>query len=234
MEGCFQCRAGSFSEASGETSCQLCPRDESSPVGSASGSDCAIEPALLAAQVDYNKQLAEEQEKIRTISIACGAGLVLAVSVLAVMMHINKQRKHKLELALAAAELQVQEALVREQNDEIHYLKNWHINESDIVLETEIAKGSQGTVWIGELQGRKGKVAIKVNLGPGNEVVWKEAEVAFMMSMPHPRLVEFIGAGEMAVPQLGHMLLFNVQEYMSGGSIETVLWGTQYLSLIHI
>ena len=47
------------------------------------------------------------------------------------------------------------------------------------------------------------------------------------------RLVEFIGAGEMVGPS-GHNQLFNVQEFLSGGSIDTRLWAQPLESVTNL
>jgi len=66
--------------------------------------------------------------------------------------------------------------------------------------------------------------------------IWNEVEVGFMMAMQHPRLVKFIGAGEMHDKtesqwslQDGeegeqNFVLFTVQELMTGGSLDKRLW----------
>ena len=58
-----------------------------------------------------------------------------------------------------------------------------------------------------------------------NKPVWDEREVSFMMAIQHERLVTFMGAGEVADERsCGEPVLFMVQEYMSGGSIDRRLW----------
>ena len=51
--------------------------------------------------------------------------------------------------------------------------------------------------------------------------VWDEREVAFLMHIQHERLVRFIGAGVRNDPVNGLPQSFTVQEYMSGGSLDS-------------
>ena len=107
----------------------------------------------------------------------------------------------------------------------------------------------------------QGKVAIKRARPNPDELkqtnpVWDEREVSFMMRVKHPRLVTFLGAGEitddrsrgckvlfmvqarlmpfgnaMDESALGSITAEFLQEYMSGGSIDKRLWGTSPSSL---
>merc|ERR1712195_283190 len=44
------------------------------------------------------------------------------------------------------------------------------------------------------------------------------------MSMQHKCLVKFLGAGVMSEPTHGFRVLFTVQEFMSGGSLDQRIW----------
>ena len=52
--------------------------------------------------------------------------------------------------------------------------------------------------------------------------VWSDKEVGNLMKMQHRNVVTMIGAG--TIVQNDIHVLFVVQEFMSGGSIEKVLW----------
>merc|ERR1712072_1486296 len=51
------------------------------------------------------------------------------------------------------------------------------------------------------------------------------------MNMKHERIVKFIGAGSIMHPQLQDPVLFLVQEFMSGGSLDKRLWHTPLSSV---
>ena len=49
--------------------------------------------------------------------------------------------------------------------------------------------------------------------------------------MEHPQLVKFLGAGEIYDDRFNQEVLFIVQEYVTGGSINNALWNTPLDSL---
>lgn len=103
---------------------------------------------------------------------------------------------------------------------------------SDVSLCERIARGAEGEVWSGKMG--DSPVAIKVlvaSFGDDSKQVWTEGEVAAMMMLQHPRLVQFIGAGDMIHPHHGCRFLFTVQELMTGGSLDKRLWGQPYTSV---
>ena len=60
----------------------------------------------------------------------------------------------------------------------------------------------------------QGQIVIKRTLPSPEErtnSVWDEREVSFMMRVRHPRLVKFLGAGEIKDEHFGQSLLFMVQ-----------------------
>ena len=61
--------------------------------------------------------------------------------------------------------------------------------------------------------------------------VWNEREVNFLINMAHERLVKFVGAGELYDERFDQNVLFIVQEFASGGSINNALWNTRPESL---
>jgi len=122
----------------------------------------------------------------------------------------------------------------------VDFLTNWKISAEQIRLEEKVASGAEGEVWSGFLEGHsyRDQVAIKKAL-PNPETlgeerkapVWDEREVNFLIKMSHPHLVKFVGAGEIYDPRFGQQVLFIVQEFATGGSINNALWNTPLDSL---
>jgi len=112
------------------------------------------------------------------------------------------------------------------------YLSQAKLSPDQIEFGIKIAKGAEGEVWKGRLLGHSYKelVAIKRALplledkAGEASAVFDEREVSFLLKMKHDRIVIFIGAGEMFVPEWDCTTLFIVQEFMSGGSIDGALW----------
>lgn len=160
-----------------------------------------------------------------------------AVTLLVIVFAVYAERLHRRLRKLLEAQVEQLELENQDQKSQISYLINWCIQEDQLECREKIAAGSEGEVWLGNLKGRDKPVAIKKAWSPDSqsesEGVWHEAEVVFMMAMQHPRLVEFLGAGRMAEPRdpNGRPLLFTVQEFMSGGSLDKPLWGTPRDSL---
>lgn len=123
---------------------------------------------------------------------------------------------------------QLFQAEMAAQQEEISFLRNWRIKEGDIKWKERLAQGSEGEVWLGSLSGHEKPVAIKKAHFTGGEKTntWDEREVAFLMYLKHPRLVVFVGAGQCDAKGIDEQVVFVVQEYMSGGSIDKPLWGT--------
>jgi len=182
------------------------------------------------AQQDQQKQ----QDQQQLISVLCVSGACLLVgAVVGVYIHRLQRRQLEMEAQLNKE----MEATIECQDQQIHFLNEWRLKYSDISLQKELARGAEGIVFMGTLQDYEGPVAIKKSLpDPAAEEsvakpVWCEAEVAFMMSLEHPQLVKFLGAGEIPPGTPGGGLLFSVQEFLSGGSIDKALWGTPTESL---
>lgn len=81
----------------------------------------------------------------------------------------------------------------------------------------------QGEVWKGQLRGIKQRraqegvnikdetVALKKAIYETGKKPWDEAEISFMMNMQHPKLVQFIGAGQIWDDANQGYVLFSVQ-----------------------
>lgn len=110
-----------------------------------------------------------------------------------------------------------------------------------IKFERKLAAGSEGEVWLGELQnqttGKWERTAIKKALSnptaeESTTPVFEEREVAVLTILSqHSRVVKFLGAGVLEDPRLGEEVLFMCQEFATGGSIDKALWGTSLDSL---
>merc|ERR1711871_949549 len=99
----------------------------------------------------------------------------------------------------------------------------------DVSLETRLASGAEGQVWLGKF--RTETVAIKVLHVLADKDPWDEREISFMMSMKHERIVKFVGAGNIWHSELQEFVLFLVQEFMTGGSLDKRLWHTDPASV---
>ena len=125
---------------------------------------------------------------------------------------------------------------------QMDFWKNWNIKSKDLTFVKKLAAGAEGEVWKGKLHGRIGDYAIKKAINTPDQdcsngrAIWDEREVSFMMLVTHENLVEFIGAGEIrpeegpvkGLPEMidDEPVLFMVQEYMDGGSIDNYLHST--------
>ena len=218
---CFQCEIGTYrnSSTSQYNPCVHCGSMFTKEVGSTSEDNCTQNPIVLQNEISERDRQAQEQKKIYYISISCAVGVVGLAIAFGCYVHRQHQERHAIEIALFEAEMKLQVAAhavaahpmynaLWVQGEEISYLKNWHIKESEITLEHEIGEGSQGSVYLGRLRTRPGKVAIKVSTEPvfDQEPVWKEAEVAFMVidcaRLFVPRLILCVFADVDATPKV--------------------------------
>lgn len=225
---CVPCEQGSYKpENNSDLSCLACPSDRpwTAQVQTVNLEKCKQNPQVAAAQ-----QRAEEHKRTVTLVAASVSGAALLLGFLFAVFVVSK-----IKLQVQAAELERQDLLLLENEKQIQYLRDWRIKEEDLSFKEMVARGAEGEVWRGTLRGTPGEVAIKkqnqlaANLTETNKV-WDEREVAFMMSLPHKRLVTFLGAGVLQDPELGPVV-FMVQEYQSGGSLNNRLWGQPLASV---
>jgi len=227
---CSQCEFGYYSNVSGAFSCDKCPLDYTNfRLGSRNSSDCEPDPRVQAAnaRLQVADALVREQEatsetdkKQKDIYLIAG---IATVAVVVLLFAVTKNKQH-----LAQTENLLRDAEIRALQFENRYLRDWRIPCENITFDRRLAAGTEGEVWTGKLHGHLGEVAIKrallnpVTMDEENATaVWDEREVSFMMSIQHPRLVTFLGAGEIADERShGYPVLFMVQEFMSGGSID--------------
>ena len=219
---CLQCDRGTYSPNAGTDLCIACPSNYTYALGSTNLSDCKKNPTLVEEEL-YESERAKNtaQTKLVVIGGSLAGFTIIACLIGICCLHKMQRRNLDLQCELNSA-LNEQMGL---QDKEIEYYKDWRVKEEDINLVEKLASGSEGEVWRGTLRGQFGEqqcVAIKKSYGLGRlegTPVWNEAEVAFMMHIKHPRLVTFHGAGEMldvSRPDCGELLLFTVQEYMTG------------------
>ena len=95
----------------------------------------------------------------------------------------------------------------------------WKISENQIQLEEKIARSKDCEVWRGAFNDRW-VVAIKMILSGQQGVLKRETQ--FLMRTRHERLVMFLGRG-----QFKDGREFLVSEWMSGGSLDRLLWSRQ-------
>ena len=183
-ERCSKGTNGSYSTTRGASQCILCKDDPGSSLaytesaGSTNSSFCVEDPTAVA-QARADAEAAEST----ALKIAVAAA-VLTLVLLAVLA-FGVLRMCHLKAEAADADLQVKEAIVRAQELEIEYYRDWRINSNHIQLEKRLAVGGEGEVWRASLQDI-GIVAVKKSNGFGmteGEAVWNEVEVAFLMHM---------------------------------------------------
>jgi len=163
---------------------------------------------------------------IFVIALAGSIGLVRHQARLSIRQQKELDRQQK---TLDDKQRELDRLKMKHQEQHIYFLDQWRIKPAQLHFEKKLAAGAEGEVWRGRLLGhdRKGLVAIKKALpnpmSAGEAApVWTEREVSFLMSMNHPQIVEFIGAGEIMDEKFGEHVPFIVQELMSGGSIGRV------------
>jgi len=168
---------------------------------------------------------------IFVIALAGSIGLVRHQARLSIRQQKELDRQQK---TLDDKQRELDRLKMKHQEQHIYFLDQWRIKPAQLDFEKKLAAGAEGEVWRGRLLGhdRKGLVAIKKALpnpmSAGEAApVWTEREVSFLMSMNHPQIVEFIGAGEIMDEKFGEHVPFIVQELMSGGSIDGCLWNPE-------
>ena len=169
--------------------------------------DCILlrsELDLYQEQYDAEQKYKYQQHVQKIIIGGCAGFVALVILGGLVICYFLRQ--------LRLAEKKVANAVLLEKNRELDYYRDWRINEAEVKKTKRLAQGGEGSVWLGTF--RDTQVAIKISFESAARPVWDEAEVvsglgqaagltgsgcvkAFMMSVTHPRLVEFLGAGEM-------------------------------------
>ncbi len=139
--------------------------------------------------------------------------------------------------ALRKANSSLLQRLVETEEEMVTMRRVWQIDEGELKMEREIAKGAFGVVW--KAVWNEITVAVKTLDRPVHALEKEDAEefdreVSFMRNVRHPNIVLFFGAGATR-----DGLPFLVTEFMERGSLWTVLesspdiaW-TQKLAFAH-
>ena len=226
---CVPCDQNTYNEIEGSNICLPCPPGYvTENKGSVSKTDCHEDPE--------KKRQREKAKLVETVSIVVVVAVVIIIVLLIVAV---RQYYHGYQAQLELTAMK-QEELER-QRQELAFEKDWRVNPDDLSYDEKLATGAEGQVWRGSWRhGQKRQTVAIKRVMPGadetgrpkSSAVWDEREVAFMMAIQHPRVVRLLGAGEVADElSLGEPALLLVQEFMSGGSIDRVLWNSEPTSL---
>jgi len=152
-------------------------------------------------------------------------GFTLLVLVFSFLVYRLQKAAAASAMAVSQLELALKDSEMNAQEQQLRFFRDWRIKESEIELGAVVAEGAEGQVFRGTLLSSNRTVAVKKSKVETQTAVWSEAEIAFMMSVHHPRLVEFIGAGQMFDKKNQGNVSFCVVEFLDGGSLNTRLWG---------
>jgi hypothetical protein len=226
---CQKCSRGTFNNEPNQTQCRKCPSDYTELEGNQNASSCVQNPQLAKAKSDAALAKDESAQAASSAKMLLYASLGAALFFIVLLGCAARWYISAAEAKVQQAELKAQQAEMENQTRELNFMRDWNIKPTEIVFldDKPVAKGAEGEVWRGRMHGRSGEVAIKKQnqMGSTNSShVWDEKEIAFMMSMPHARLVTFIGAGQLFDSKMEQLISFSVQEFMSGGSLDGRLW----------
>jgi len=214
---CDKCRAGKYAEINGSTLCEPCDIHSYSIEGASTCETCPYGKytnSIASAECEPCPWsfVGSRRCTVPVMAIVVTLLCIVFIVVTGIFLHRRWKKQHD--------RLRQLQNLLQASAEDLELMSSaWQIDWDDIDLEKELAHGSFGSVWLGNLNS-KWEVAVKRVYDTKAKKFADDAEIRFLLKARHPRLVLFLGCGF----EKDNGNLFIVLEFCEKGALNDVLW----------